>query len=200
MVAAIAGLSGHALARLSAALIAKLFAGTPRIAELAVETRELIFAILATVAATLVFGVLPALRATKTVTASALIRTGRGTSAARKSLQQAIVGAQVALTMVLLNGAGLLLRSYNNMSRVEPGFDAANVILFHMRAAWDEDRTRIGPMQQRLISGLHKIPGVQVAGMTNFLPASGATLRNKIVLEGAAATEETGSMPWATGW
>jgi len=195
IVAALAGLCGYALARFSVALITKLFADTPRIAELAVDTRALIFAIFATAAATLVFGVFPALRATKAVTASALIRTGRATSGARKSLQQAIVAAQVALTMLLLSGAGLLLRSYYNMSRVEPGFDAANVILFHVGAAWDEDRTMIGLMQQRLISGVQQIPGVQAAGMTNFLPASGATLRNNIVLEGAAATEETGSMP-----
>lgn len=195
IVAAAAGLGGYALARFSMALIAKLFADTPRIAELAVDTRELAFAMLATAAATIAFGVLPAIRATKNATASALLRTGRGTSGARKWVQQAIVAAQVALTMLLLSGAGLLLRSYYNMSRVEPGFDASNVILFHVGAAWDENRTMVGVMQQRLISGLEQIPGVQAAGMTNFLPASGATLRNNIVLEGAAATEETGNMP-----
>jgi putative ABC transport system permease protein len=195
ILAVTAGFGGYALARFSVALLAKLFADTPRIVELAVDTRELVFALLATAAATIAFGVLPALRATKTVTASALIRTGRGTRGARRSLQQAIVGSQVALTMLLLSGAGLLLRSYYNMSRVEPGFDASNVILFHVGAAWDENRAMIGLMQQRLISGLQQIPGVQAAGMTNFLPASGATLRNNIVLEGAAATEETGNMP-----
>ncbi len=195
IVACAAGIGGYTLARLSTALIARLFADTPRITELAIDTRELVFAMLATAAATIAFGMLPALRATKTSTAAALIRTGRGTSGARKTLQQAIVGAQVALTMLLLSGAGLLLRSYYNMSRVQPGFDASNVILFHVGAGWDEDRTMIGLMQQRLISGLLEIPGAQAAGMTNFLPASGATLRNNIVLEGAAATEETGNMP-----
>ena len=124
IVAAVAGFGGYALARFSVALMGKLFADTPRIAELAVDTRELVFAMLATAVATIAFGVLPALRATNGATASTLIRTGRGTSGARKSVQQAIVGAQVALTMLLLSGAGLLLRSYYNMSRVEPGFDA----------------------------------------------------------------------------
>jgi putative ABC transport system permease protein len=195
IIAAAAGIGGYAMARLSVALIAKFFAQTPRIAELRVDTRELIFALLATAAATIAFGVLPALRATRTVAASTLIRTGRGASGARKRVQQAIVGAQVTLTMLLLSGAGLMLRSYYNMSRVEPGFDASNVILFHVGAAWDENRTMIGLMQQRLIHGLQRIPGVQAAGMTNFLPASGATLRNNIVLEGVASMEATGNMP-----
>jgi putative ABC transport system permease protein len=53
----------------------------------------------------------------------------------------------------------------------------------------------IGRVQEQLIGGWQQIPGVQAAGMTNFLPASGATLRNNISLEGVAANDETGNMP-----
>ena len=53
----------------------------------------------------------------------------------------------------------------------------------------------IGRMQEQLIAGLDRVPGVQAAGITNFLPASGATLRNNITLEGVTATDETGNMP-----
>jgi putative ABC transport system permease protein len=194
-IAAAAGICGYLLARFSLVLTAKLFADTPRIAELAVDARAFLFAVLATAAAALLFGLLPTLRATRAIHSSALIRLGRGTGAARRPAQQAIVCAQVALTMLLLSGAGLLLRSYYNMSHVETGFDAKNVILFHVGVGWDENRAMVGLMQERLISGIERIPGVQTAGMTNFLPASDATLRSNITLEGAARTEETGKMP-----
>jgi putative ABC transport system permease protein len=195
VIAVAAGVCGYLLARFSLAVTSKLFVDTPRMAELTVDARALVFAVFATAAAALFFGLLPALRATAAIHASTLIRLGRGAGAARRPVQQAIVCAQVALTMLLLSGAALLLRSYYNMSHVQAGFDAKNVILFHVGAGWDENRGMIGLLQERLITGLSRIQGVQAAGMTNFLPASDATLRSNITLEGAARTEETGKMP-----
>jgi predicted permease len=106
-----------------------------------------------------------------------------------------LVAAQIAVTMALVAGAGLLVRSFYNLNRVDLGFNPSQTILFHVGAAWDEDRALIGRTQERLISELQRLPGVEAAGMTNFLPASGATLRYQAVLEGAATAEDEGKMP-----
>lgn len=186
---------GYALARFSMRLLAKLFADTPRMTELSIDWRALAFAMAASLAGAVAFGLLPALRATRPGNAGTLMRVGRGVAGQRQWAQRALIGGQVALTMLLLASAGLLLRSFYNLSHVEMGFDSSHTILFHLGAGWAEDRAMIGRMQEQLIAGLDRVPGVQAAGITNFLPASGATLRNNITLEGVTATDETGNMP-----
>ena len=188
-------ISGYGLARFSMRLLAKLFADTPRMTELSIDWRALAFAMAASLAGAVAFGLLPALRATRAGNAGTLIRVGRGVAGQRQWAQRALIGGQVALTMLLLASAGLLLRSFYNLNHVDTGFDSSHTILFHVGAGWAEDRDVIGRMQEQLIAGLERVPGVEAAGMTNFLPASGATLRNNITLEGAAATAETGNMP-----
>ncbi len=195
LLAAAGAAGGYALARFSVMLLVKLFADTPRMTELAIDWRALTFAIVASGAGAVAFGLLPALHATSAGIAGTLIRAGRDIAGRGQWVQRALIGAQVALTMLLLASAGLLLRSFYNLSHVEMGFNPSNTILFHVGAAWDEDRGRIGRMQERLIGELKRLPGVQAVGITNFLPASGATLRNNITLEGAASSEETGNMP-----
>ena len=195
LIAVMGAVCGYALARLSVNLLVKLFAATPRMNELAVDWRALAFAIAATSVGALAFGLLPALRATTAGRIGLWMRAGRGVSGQRQWVQRVVMGSQVAFTMLLLAGAGLLLRSFSNLTHVQPGFDPSHTIVFHVGAGWSEDRTMIARMQEQLIGELQRIPGVQAAGMTNFLPASGATLRNNITLEGMAATEETGNMP-----
>lgn len=195
LIGATSAACGYALARVSLQLLVKLFADTPRMNELAMDWRALAFAIAASVAGAVAFGLLPAIRATSAGNVGVLIRAGRGIAGQRQWVQQAVIGGQVALTMLLLASAGLLLRSFYNLSHVEKGFNSGNTIVFHVGAAWNEDRGMIGRMQQQLIADLKRVPRVQSAGMTNFLPASGASLRNNVLLEGVPNTEETGNMP-----
>jgi hypothetical protein len=100
----------------------------------------------------------------------------------------------VALTVLLLASAGLMLRSYYNLAHVDPGFDASRSITFHMAAAWDEDRTHVGQMQEGLLDKLNSMPGVESAGFANFLPASGATLRYQVSLVETASTDDSGKI------
>ena len=186
---------GYALASFSVHLLVKQFADTPRMTELAMDWRALAFAMGASIAATVAFGLLPAIHATGGGRIGTLMRVGRGVAGSRQWVQRALIGGQVALTMLLLATSGLLLRSYHNLSTVQMGFNPSHTILFHVGAAWNENRPLIARMQEQLIRELQRIPGLQSAGLTNFLPASGATLRNNIVLEGVAATDETGNMP-----
>jgi putative ABC transport system permease protein len=194
-IAAVGAVCGYALARLSVRLLVKFFADTPRMNELAIDWRALAFAIGASALGAAAFGLLPAIRATGAGRMELLMRAGRGVAGNRQWAQRVVIGGQVAFTMLLLAGAGLLLRSFYNLNHVEMGFNPSNTILFHVGAAWDEDRPKIARMQEQLIGDLKRIPGVQSAGMTNFLPASAATLRNNITLEGVASTDQTGQMP-----
>lgn len=193
--AAAGAAAGWAGAAASMNTIAKLFAATPRIGELAMDWRALIFAAAASSAAALAFGLLPALRATSQNGAGSLLRSARGASGRRRILQPALVAGQMALTMTLLAGAGLLLRSFQNLSRVDLGFSPEDALTFHVGARWDEDRHEIGRMQEALVGDFERLPGVEAAGFANFLPASGATLRYPIELQGAAASDEVARMP-----
>lgn len=193
---ALAGaVGGFAAAVCSMRLLLRLFADLPRAAELHMDWGAFAFATAVSLTAMLAFGLLPALRATDPQQVAPLIRAGRGTMGPRQRAQNILVGGQIALTLLLLAGAGLLLRSFQNLSRVELGFDPAHTIVFHVGAAWDEDRTRIGRLQERLLAEIGRLPGVEAAGITNFLPASGATLRYQVLLEGAGKLDDTGKMP-----
>jgi putative ABC transport system permease protein len=161
--------------------------------ELAFDWRALAFAVACSLAATVVFGAIPAIQSTRTDLAPLLAESSRSISGGRRRLQRGLVVAQLAFTVLLLSSAGLLLRSYYNLSHVDSGFDTGNAITFHVGAAWDENRPRLGRMQLNILSELERVPGVEAAGMTNFLPATGATLNYQIVVEGLAQTEENGA-------
>jgi putative ABC transport system permease protein len=194
ILAAAGAAAGWGGAALIMQALAKLFAQTPRIGELRMDWRALLFAAGVSSLTALAFGLLPALRATGK-RAGTLLRAGRGASGRRRMLQPALVTGQIALTMTLLAGSGLLLRSFDNLTRVDLGFSPSNTLLFHVGARWDEDRSRIGRMQETLIGELNRLSGVQAAGVVNFLPASGATLRYQVTLERAVGSEEIARMP-----
>jgi predicted permease len=136
----------------------------------------------------------PTLLATRGDLAPALAQGGRGASSGRHRPQQGLVLAQIALSVVLIASAGLVLRSYSNLVGVDAGFTTANAMTFHVGAAWDEDRARIGRLQEQLVAELQRLPGVTAAGITNFLPATGATLRYQVTLEGRATSEDNGKI------
>jgi putative ABC transport system permease protein len=190
LVAAAGALGGWAASWLSLRVIVQMFATIPRIHELAIDWRALAFAVGAGVAGLIAFGFLPAWRATGARYAGTFLRAGRGIAGKRQWVQRVLVASQIAVTMALVAGAGLLVRSFYNLTRVDLGFSPSHAFLFHVGAAWDEDRARIGRMQERLLGEFQRLPGVEAAGLTNFLPASGATLRYQATLEGTATTEE----------
>jgi predicted permease len=193
IIAAAGAVCGAAVSVLLIGLMAKTLPDIPRMAELAFDWRALAFAIAVSLAATLVFGAVPAIQSTRTDLAPLLAESSRSVSGGRRRLQRGLVVAQLAFTVTLLASSGLLLRSYYNLSHVDSGFDTSNAITFHVGAGWDENRPRIGRMQLAILSAFERFPGVEAAGMTNFLPATGATLNYQIVLEGLAQTEEHGT-------
>ena len=183
---------GGAAAAFGVDMMAKAFADMPRMAELTFDWRALLFAAGVSLLGAVLFGVIPALQATRTDLAPVLAESSRSVSGGRSTLQRGLVVAQLAVTVLLLASAGLLLRSYYNLSRTDAGFNTANTVTFHVGAAWSEDRPRIGRLQQAILSELERFPGVESAGITNFLPATGATLNYQVTVEGLTQNQENG--------
>ena len=172
--------------------IRAVFLTIPRVDQVRVDYRALLFSAGASVFAAAVFGLAPAFETVRTELSGRLYQATRTQTRGRQRLQQALVASQFAVTLVLLLGTGLLLRSYSKLNHVEPGFDGSHVISFHVGAEWGEDRAAIGRMQQQLLDEMGRLPGVQSAGMTNFLPTTGATLRFEVLLEGSSGDADTG--------
>lgn len=177
IVALVSAAAGSGMAAGLLALLRSRLAALPRPAEIILDWRALLVATLAGCAAALLCGLVPVIQATRRSNSALLASGGRGNSGERHRWQGALAVAQVALTFLLLSAAGLMLRTYENLSHSDPGFETSHAITFHVGAAWDEDRTRVGLMQEDLLDKLSALPGVQAAGFANFLPASGATLR-----------------------
>jgi putative ABC transport system permease protein len=200
-VAILAGLgaaAGAGCAIFVTRLLAVVFVTVPRMTEVAVDRRALAFVVIASVAAAASFGLVPAMLASRRRVAPLLSAGGRGISAGQHDLQRALVVAQVALSVLLAGAAGLLVRSYGALTQVDVGFNPHNVLMFHVGATWDEDRGRVGQMQERILSELQQLPGVHAAGFTNFLPATGATLRYQVHIEGLAGPENNGTLTVGT--
>jgi putative ABC transport system permease protein len=175
-------------------LIATTFSTVPRMAEVALNGRALGFAAAASLLAVGAFGLLPALFATRHEILPLLTPAGRNVSGGRHRLQGALVVSQIALSMLLAGSAALLVRSYGAMTRAPLGFETGNVFTFHVGAAWDEDRKRVGQLQEQILIGLQQLPGVRAAGFTNFLPAGGATLRYQVRVDGLAGPDQSGNL------
>jgi putative ABC transport system permease protein len=173
-------------------LLRTVFLSLPRIDEIGLDLRALAFAVGSSVMAAAMFGVAPALETLRTEMTGRLYQATRTQARGRRRMQHLLVASQFAVTLVLLLGTGLLVRSYSKLTQVDPGFDPGHVITFHVGAEWGENRPEVGRMQERLIAELGRLPGVQAAGLTNFLPATGATLRFEAALEGASGDADTG--------
>ncbi|SRR5579871_95126 len=183
---------GLALAYWGVTAARAAFGTLPRIDQAHLDGRALLFTLGASLAAILLSSLGPAMATLRADVSGRLYQATRTQSRGRKLMQRALVASQFAVTLVLLAGAGLLVRSYAKLTGVAPGFDASHAISFHMGAEWSENRAQIGKLQQDLLRELQNLPGVQAAGMANFLPATGATLRYEFQLSGSTGDSDTG--------
>jgi predicted permease len=185
---------GILLARWLVALMPQVLTSTPRLNELAIDYRSVAFIIGSSLLAACAFSVIPALMATRSGLVGAMAADTRSVVAGNHRLQRLLVVGQVALSLLLVGSATLLVRSYYNLTNVETGFNPAGALTFHIAARWDENRVRIGQLQEQLISRLEQLPHVEAAGFANFLPATGATLRYQVSVEGLSGPNADGTM------
>jgi predicted permease len=143
----------------------------PRIEDVTVDARLIAFTALVGILTTLAFALVPAIQASNADPGSALTRGGRGLAGGRQRLQRALVAAQVALAIVLLVGAGLLIRSFARLQQVSPGFDPEHVLTFRISASWSEPLAAVVGRQARTLARLERIPGVASAALSQTMPA-----------------------------
>jgi putative ABC transport system permease protein len=143
----------------------------PRIDTIHVDARLVLFTMVVGAATTMCFALVPALQATKADAAAALGRGGRGHVGGRHVAQRVLVAAQVALAIVLLTGAGLLIRSFVRLQQVSPGFDPSNVLTFRMSASWSENANAVVARHARTMARLEQIPGIEAAAVSEAMPA-----------------------------
>ncbi|MGH9835787.1 MAG: ABC transporter permease [Blastocatellia bacterium] len=135
----------------------------------------------------IVFGLVPAWRATKIDLAPALKDSGRGSSAASRSLlSRGLVVVQVALSLLLLVGAGLFLRTLINLQRVEPGFNTRNLLLFGVEPGLigykDEKLTQL---YEQMTERLEAVPGVQAVTFSRMTLLAQGTSSRSVYLRSA---------------
>jgi putative ABC transport system permease protein len=126
------------------------------------------------VAATLLFGLVPAWQGSRRSIAGSLARRSRSQVSAKTGLQWILVGTQVALAVTLLIGAGLLLRTFQELGRVSPGFDPSHVLTFRITGSWGEtaDMKKLNQTIDRTLDALRATPGVKAAADAEFVPGS----------------------------
>ncbi|HEY2461626.1 MAG TPA: ABC transporter permease [Candidatus Acidoferrum sp.] len=172
-VLALAGAAlGLAVAAAASRVFRALAADLPRVEEIHLNTSIVLYSLLCSVIATLLCGLLPAIRSTRTNLSGSLAQSSRTQVSGRRPLQWLLVGVQVALAVTLLAGAGLLLRSFQALGRISPGFDASRVLSFHVSASWAETADMKGLTQRidRTIDALATIPGVESSAIAASLP------------------------------
>jgi len=186
LLSVVGGVLGMALAYGGVrALVAITPANTPRMDEVRLDGAVLAFTMLLSIGTGLVFGLFPALQSSKSDTAETLKEGGRGASAgvARHRVRSALVIAEVSMALVLLVGAGLMLRSFMQILDADPGFNPERVMTasFSLPDAKYSDPAKARLFIDSVVKKVQAIPGVDSAATT--LPLLGG-FQNGFVAEG----------------
>lgn len=132
------------------------------------DWRVLLFATAVALATGLLFGMAPAVRVTGTSAGESLKDTSRTVIGTRTLLTKSLLAVQVAISLVLLIGAGLFLRTVNNLRNVDVGFNPRNLVLFRVNPALNGyDQARMASLYGQLTERLRAVPGVQAVAMSN---------------------------------
>jgi predicted permease len=191
LLALVGGAAGLLLAaRIVDGIVALQPEGVPRLAEVGVNGAAVSFAVVLSLAASLLSGAFPALHTSRRATAQALRQGSRGILVGgRGDLRGALVVGQIALAMVLLAGSGLLLRSFARLRHVDPGFRTENALAFRLSlpdSAYPEDAQRLA-FHDELQRRLGALPGVRAVGAVAGLPLAGSRFNISFTVDGRPA-------------
>lgn len=177
LLALCAGVLGALLAQWSVQLIANLYHGDlPRVGEIGVDTNVLVFTVAISLLIAILLGLVPVLHASRQQLLTNLQDAGRGSSGSHTRARNVLIVAQVALTLMLLIGAGLLGRSLKRLLEVDPGFRAESVIAMTVSMPQPEEsaaKRALAQFYRQLIERFKALPGVTTVGGVNALPMSG---------------------------
>jgi putative ABC transport system permease protein len=160
---------GLAVAVIVGMALRSIASDLPRLDEISIDGRLLLYSLASACIVTLLCGLMPVIRTARDGVASTAQDAGRTQVSTRNSIQWVLVGTQVALSVTLLAGAGLLVRSLDELSRVDPGFEPARVLSFRMSGNYAEfgDYARLLRRIDTTLEHLRALPGVE-ASATSF--------------------------------
>ncbi|MEO6804742.1 MAG: ABC transporter permease [Edaphobacter sp.] len=175
LVLAVAGsVAGLAVAAGASRAFAHFSKNLPRVDEIALNWRIVMYSLVCAVVATLVCGLFPAIRGSRGSLSGSLSQSSPRQVSARNPWQSILMGVQVSLAVTLLIGAGLLLRSFQAIGRVNPGFDPNHVLTLRISGSWGET-TKPEKMSQRInrtLDGLRSVPGVEAIAISGTIPGN----------------------------
>ena len=187
MLAVTGGLVGMALAQW---IIDSIMALKPPIAipitlELQVDWRVLVFSMIVSVITGVLFGLVPALQATKPDLIPALKDAASQSGVRRSLLRSGLVVTQVAVSLLLLIAAGLTLRALQRLRVMNPGFNPENALMMNFDLSLQGYETDVGvQLRKQLLNRVESLPGAQSASITDFMPLSMNYSSTQIMIEG----------------
>ena len=182
------GFAGLFLARWSTAVLLSLKpAALARFTSISIDARVLAFALGVSLLTGIVFGIAPAWSVARANFAKSIKEGGRTTSAGRSGhlLRSILVAAEFALALVLLVGAGLLLKAFSRLRSVNPGFNPQNITTMYMQLPLTryKEIPRQTQFRRQLLAGLNSLPGVEAAMITD-IPFGGNDVDHAVVIDG----------------
>jgi putative ABC transport system permease protein len=171
-------------------------ADLPRLSEINVDRRVLVFTVLASALSAVLFGLVPALTASGRALGLSLKDGDRGGESRRQGQARTVlVGAQVTLSVVLLIGAGLLIRSFSLLGQVDPGFSASPERILLMFVAPPSQRFNkpgaFATYWNHLLDRVRAVPGVEEASLSNVAPPDRSMFGDSYEIEGKALPSDS---------
>jgi predicted permease len=163
-------------------------ANLPRAAEVSIDIRVLAFTLALSILSAVIFALVPALQASKADLNETLKAGGKGSPATSlgKRTRHLLVIAEVALSLVLLIAAGLLVKSFQRLQQVDPGFDTNNLLVARLSLPQStyKDRESMKVFYEKIADRVKVLPGVKAVGLASVLPLSGMNARSDFSIAG----------------
>lgn len=168
----------------------------PALLDMSIDWRVLGFMIVAALVTAALFGLLPAWRATRVDPQTMMKSGGRGVAGNRRQrISRPLVAAQLALSLALVAGAGLLLTTFRNLDAVNPGFRREGIYIVQTDFAHAaSDTSRLPIMEREVLARLAAVPGVRDVSQSAFTPMSGAGWNDVILTPGYVAHDDKDSL------
>ncbi len=201
--AAFGGAAGLAVSWLLVKALARVnWVDLPRLKDVAIDPAVLAYTFLLSVAAGVLFGIAPALQTARLNLADAIREESRGSSGSlRRSLfRSALVIGEVALSVILLVCAGLLVRTFHHLGRIDTGFRTDNVLTLRTtlpEAAYPDPAKRVLYVR-RVLEKIRALPGVTAAGVTTALPMMGVNWHATVSIAGKSSSDRPETVTYNT--
>jgi putative ABC transport system permease protein len=199
LIATVSGIAGLLLAWIGIRLLSSIgSANVPRLAETSIDTRVLLFTLTISILTGLIFGIAPAVQASKPDLQQTL-KDGFASKHSRLWLRKLLVIGEVATATVLLVGAGLMLNSFLHLQRINPIVDSAKLlsISISLPANRYPETAQVSRFYQEALRRVEELPSVESAAVTSIQPLSGIAINDPFSVEGRALDLE--NAPTA-GW